>query len=1171
MKNKYITLSMLLVGAGVYLLPQSTTAQLLTRAQTTDESTAYRQQATTDVRAQSRPLKKALAGIEKQFNVNFAYDEQLLVGRQTEVDLNGLSLEQALTQLIETQGLRYRKVNDNLIVIQALPSKNAQADRFADAAPGASLRRVGTTSSATNGLASATSAEAPQAKRITGQITDENNAGLPGANVIEKGTQTGTTTDASGNFVLNVSDAATTLTISSVGYVSQEVAIGSRTTINVKMAPDNRTLDEVVVVSYGTVKRSNLTEAVSIVNTAEAKKVQAASVVDQIQGRAPGVTVASAGGAPGATASIKIRGSSTFGSSQDPIYIIDGVIIGSAAADFNPNDVETITILKDAAATALYGSRGMNGAIVITTKRGKAGKPTIEYSGYYGVQNIAKRLPLAGREQYIRTWTAAYQNGGQPVPDFGAGGYDTDWQEELFKPGAITDHNVSIAGGADNGANKSNYRISGGYFSQDGTIIGPNFKRYSARVNAGTTRGKFTIGESLYLAYIRDKQVNGQPFDNVIRMPPTIPVYDANNLSGYGFGGTNNATFGTNPIGQQLKDDRVVDSYKLLGNIFAEYAILPWLTYRLSLGLDFNLYQNKFFQRPGALSYNSPNTPYGILEDRNGRFFNTLVENTLNANRTFGKHVIGGLIGYTRQRDNQNEVFSHTEGIIGEFYQQASGTLNPRTDGFTRTSGLISYLGRVNYTYADKYNVQANIRRDASSNFPTSNRVAYFPSVSAAWNINRESFMQGVPAIGDLRLRASYGSVGNQAIAPYSLYPTIQPNLNYVLGGGNEIVAGATNRQLQNSNLRWESKTTTDVGIDATFFNGKIQLTADYFYSLSKDLLLRVPIPISAGNQGDNPFDNLGKIQNKGIELGLTYQDKRGDFRYSINGQITSIQNKVLQLVPTNGNQPLYGYGQITRTAVGGPLAAFYVFKQDGIFQNQGEIEAANTARDADGKVIPFQPNVTPGDVRYSDYDGRDASGNLTGRPDGIINNDDRQIVGTPFPKFEYGSNIAVSYKNIDLTIFFQGVSGNLLFNRSRNWTDRFDDVQNVRSDVTFWTGPGTSTTTPKPIKGDPTLNPAFNTDRWVESGAYGRLRTLQLAYNFPTAMLTRLRMGSARVYVNAQNLFTITKYSGYNPDVIGDVGDPNAQNRGNFIGRGIDQGNYPVPRVISAGVQVSF
>ncbi|UFH53909.1 TonB-dependent receptor [Spirosoma sp. KNUC1025] len=1138
MKKISLTLSFWMAGTALVTLPFSATAQLLTRAQVNTEHHPV------DVRPnKARSIKKALNELERRYKVNFAYEENLIAGRLTEAETEAPTLEQNLEQLVSEQGLRFRKIKDNLYVIQSATKPEpvtanppvASGENRSDAVP-----------------------EEVVARRITGRVTDENNTGLPGANVIEKGTNNGTTTDAGGNFSLNVSDAATTLTISSVGYISQEVTIGNRTTINLQLAPDNRTLDEVVVVSYGTVKKSNLTEAVSIVNVADAKKVQAASVVDQIQGRAAGVTVASTGGQPGATASIKIRGSSTFGSNQDPIYIIDGVIIGSAAADFNPNDIETVTVLKDAAATALYGSRGMNGAIVITTKRGKAGKALIEYNGYYGVQNIDHKLPLAKRDQYIRTWTAAYQNGKLPVPDFGKGGYDTDWQAELIKPGAITDHNVSISGGVDNGAgNSSNYRISGGYFSQDGTIRGrkpdgtevsPYFKRYSARVNAGTTRGKLTVGESVYLAYTNERRVIGQPFDNVIRMPPTIPVFDPNNASGYGYGNADNATFGTNPIGQQAKDDNLVNSYKLLGNIYGQYAILPWLTYRLSVGLDFSSYQNKYFARPGALSYNSPSAPNGILDDRSGRFFNTLIENTLNISKTFGKHQFSALLGYTRQRFDQNEIYSHTEGIVGEFYQQGAGTASPRTDGFSSISGLISYLGRVDYTFNDKYNIEANLRRDASSNFPKDNQVAYFPSVSAAWNINKEAFMQSITAIGDLRLRASYGSVGNQAIAPYSLDPTIQPNLNYVLGGGNTIVPGASNRQLQNSNLKWESKTTTDVGLDATFLNGKIQFQADYFYSLSKNLLLRVPLPITAGNQGDNPYDNLGKIENKGFELSVTYQDKKGDFRYSVNGQLTSIKNKVLQLVPSNGNQPLYGYGQITRTAVDGPLAAFYVLRQAGIFQNQAEIDAAAK-----------QPNVSPGDVRYVDTDGN-----------GQINNDDRQIVGTPFPKFEYGANVSLAYKNLELTIFFQGVSGNLLFNRSRNWTDRFDDVQNVRSDVTFWTGPGSSSTTPKPIKGDPTLNPAFNTDRWVESGAYGRIRTMQLAYNFPAGMLSKWKMGSARVYINAQNLLTITKYSGYNPDVIGDVGS-GAQNSSNYIGRGIDQGNYPVSRVISAGLQLSF
>ncbi|WP_420149462.1 SusC/RagA family TonB-linked outer membrane protein [Spirosoma sp.] len=1137
MKKMSLTLSLWITGSALFSLPYASVAQLLTRAQTKMEHSSV------DIRPnKARSIKKALNELERRYKVNFAYEESLIAGRLTETEIDAPTLEQSLSQLLTDQGLRYRKIKDNLYVIQP----TAKPESITTNPPVAS-----------DESRSDVVSEVSAVRRITGQVTDEKGGGLPGANVIEKGTNNGTTTDANGNFALNVSDVATTLTISSVGYVSQDVTIGTRTSINLQLSPDNRTLDEVVVVSYGTVKKSNLTEAVSIVNVADAKKVQAASVVDQIQGRAAGVTVASAGGAPGATASIKIRGSSTFGSNQDPIYIIDGVIIGSAAADFNPNDVESVTILKDAAATALYGSRGMNGAIVITTKRGKAGKATIEYNGYYGVQNIDHRLPLADRERYIRTWTAAYQNGKLPVPDFGKGGYNTDWQEELIKPGPITDHNVSISGGVDNGANKSNYRISAGYFSQDGTIRGrktdgtevsPYFKRYSARVNAGVTRGKLTIGESAYLAYVNQRRVIGQPFDNVVRMPPTIPVFDPNNASGYGYGNADNATFGTNPIGQQAKDDDTGNSYKLLGNVFGEYAILPWLTYRLSVGLDFSNYQNKYFTRPGALSYNSPSAPNGILDDRNGRFFNTLVENTLNINKTIGKHQFGALLGYTRQRFDFNEIFAHTEGIVGEFYQQNAGTTSARTEGRSEIQGLISYLGRINYTFDDRYNIQANLRRDASSNFPKDNQVAYFPSVSAAWNINKEAFMQGVTFLGDLRLRASYGSVGNQAIAPYSLDPTIQPNLNYVLGGGNTIVPGATNRQLQNSNLKWESKTTTDIGIDATFLNGKIQLQADYFYSLSKNLLLRVPIPITAGNQGDNPYDNLGKIENKGVELSVTYQDKKGDFRYSINGQITSIRNKALQLVPSNGNQPLYGYGQITRTEVGGPLAAFYVLKQNGIFQSQAEIDAG-----------PKQPNVSPGDVRYVDTNG-----------DGQINNDDRQIVGNPFPKLEYGTNISLGYKNFELTIFFQGLSGNLLFNRARNWTGRFDDVQNVRSDVDFWTGAGSSNITPKPIKGDPTLNPAFNTDRWVESGAYGRIRTMQLAYNFPAAMLSKLKMGSARIYLNAQNLLTITKYSGYNPDVIGDVG-AGAQNSSNYIGRGIDQGNYPVSRVISAGLQLSF
>jgi len=1108
--------------ASLALAGSFTTAPLLSPAQVFASASNRPVQRSAEERPdQNRSIKQVLTGLEGRFNVTFAFDEAILRGRETSVSDEGRYLEGILDRVLSPQNLQFRKVQGIYVIIEAsqggkplLPAAN----------PGGS---------------SPNAESAQVVRRITGRITDEGGQGIPGASVLEKDTRTGTVTDAEGGFSLNVSDGATTLVVSSVGYVTQEVTFGSQSVVNLALKVDVKSLDEVVVVSYGTVKRANLTEAVGVVNMAEAKKIQAASVVDQLQGRVAGVTVASAGGAPGATPNVQIRGSSTFGSNGSPIYVIDGVIIGSAAADLNPNDIESISVLKDAAATALYGSRGMNGAVIITTQRGKSGKPQVRYSGYYGVQNITRRLPLARRDDYIKLWTLSYQNGKQPVPNFGAGGYDTDWQEELMKPGAITDQDIRISGGSEN----STYLISANYFDQEGTIVGPRYKRYSARVNTESSRGRFRVGESLYLAYINSRNVTGQPFDNVIRMPPTIPVYDPANVSGYGFGSDNNATFGTNPIGQQLKDDNTSQGYKVLGNVYGEYRFADWLTYRLSLSLDFYNYQNKFFARPGALSYNSPNNQFATLDDTQGRFFNTIVENTLNFNKTFGKHAVSALVGYTRQRDDQNEIYARAENITGEFYQQAAGTANPRTGGFSTIAGLVSYLGRVNYSFDDRYVIQANLRRDASSRFPKNNQVAYFPSASAAWNIGRESFMRGVKVISDLKLRASYGSVGNQAIRPYQLAPTIAPNLNYPFDG-QAVNSGAANRTLLNTDLRWERKTTADVGVDLSLLNNKIQLTADYFRSESKDLLLEVPVPFSSGNDGPSPYDNLGGILNRGIELSATYQNRAGDFKYSINGQVTSIRNRILQLVPANGNLPLFGYGQITRSEVGGPIGGFYVLRFDGVFQNQAEIDAS----------AQRGTNVTPGDARWRDVNG-----------DKKIDFNDREIIGTPFPKLEYGLNLSASYKGFDLTVFFQGVAGNLLFNRNRQWTDRFDDVQNIRTDVNYWTGPGTSNTAPKPIKGDPTLNPTFNSDRWVEKGDYGRIRTAQLGYNFPSSLMNRWKMTSARIYVNAQNLLTLTKYSGYNPDVVGDNGNSN------WFGRGIDQGNYPVPRTLSLGLQLAF
>lgn len=1146
MKNRYIAVSAVLLGLSLYSLPQSAAAQLLTRANTPPRQDVQPY----DTRpARTRSLKKALTEVERKYGVNFAYDEQLLDGHTAAVDLSGTTLEQTLDHLLTGQGLRFRKIKDNLIIILA-----AQADKTATSAPLANpaaprpepARRSGGTADA------AAQTQEALVKRITGRITDENGQGLPGANVIEKGTNTGTTTDANGSFQLNVSDGATALVISSVGYQRQEVAIGAQSVVNVQLVPDNRTLDEVVVVAYGTQKRANITEAVSTVNVAEARKVQAASVVDQVIGRIPGVTVTSNSGAPGATGNLKVRGTSTFSGADGPIYVIDGIITGNASADVNPNDIETFTVLKDAAATALYGSRGMNGAVVITTRRGKAGATRVDVNSYYGVQNITRRIPFANAQQFIGLATTAYRNAGLAVPNFRQG-VDTDWQSALIKPGAITDNNVNVSGGSENGT----YNVSLGHFYQDGTIVGPYFRRTSLRVNSDLGKGRLRFGESVGMTRMDARDVNGLPFEGLMRMPPTIPIYDPNNLSGYGYGDPNNNTFGTNPIGQQLKDDNKYEAYKVLANVYGNYSITDWLSYRLSLNLELYDEARKIFTRPGALSQNAPQLPFSVLDDTRRRYLSTIVENTLNFNKTFGKHGFTGLLGYTWQRAGQNVITAHTEGIQGEFQQQGAGTSNTRTSSDSFTEGLISYLGRVTYDYDNRYFVQVNVRRDASSKFPKSNQAAWFPGASLGWRISGEPFFQ-VPAIDDLKLRASYGTVGNQAIPNYELQATLDPNINYVLGPGQNIVPGAINRQYKNPNLRWESKTTTDVGFDLSMFKGRFTATFDVFESISKNLLLRVPVPYSLGSEGDAPFDNVASIQNRGLELGLSYNKRAsqpGGLEYSIGGQITSIRNKALGLIPANGNLPIFGFGGVTRTAVGGPIAGFYVLQMDGIFQTQEEINnSAQRPVGPDGRDKGQGIIYTPGDVRWRDTNG-----------DGQINFDDRVVVGQPFPTFEYGLNFSAKYRGFDLSLLFQGVSGNKIFNNQRYWTDRGDDIQNFRTDITFWTGPGSSNTAPKLRYQDPTLNPKFNTSRWIEDGAYGRLRNLQIGYTIPTTTLQRFKMNQLRVYVSAQNLFTITKYSGYNPDITG------ANGSSDWFGRGVDVGNYPVARILSAGLQLGF
>ncbi|WP_128546433.1 SusC/RagA family TonB-linked outer membrane protein [Larkinella soli] len=1064
-------------------------------------------------------LKKILSDLEGRFHVTFAFDENLIRDRRAVV-VGGSSVESILDQILTPQGLRYRKVKDTIYVILEASEKSALAPVLLPASvdPKVESARVA-------------------ARRITGTVTDEQGGGIPGATVLEQNTTNGTTTDANGRFTLNVSDNATAVVISSIGFQTQTIPVTTQTEVNVTLTADVRSLNEVVVVGYGTQRRGDLTGAIGIVDTKELRKIQTAQVGEQLQGRVAGVNVISTG-QPGASPIIKIRGTGTFGGNSAPLWVIDGLQVSDPGREFNPNDVESIQVLKDASATALYGSRGMNGVIIVTTKRGKNGAPRVDFSTYAGVQSIPRRLPLTNAAEFTRINNLAYSNAGlQPLKL--RQGVDTDWQDEFFKQGAMTDNTLTVSGGTQN----SNYLISANYFFQDGTVVGPSFRRYQIRANTEMKKGRFTIGQTLSLGRTNTRLLNGNPFIDLMRMLPTIPVYDPTVPGGYGIGDPSNNTFGTNPIGAQKLNINTQLGNRIQGTIYTDIRIFDYLTYRLQGSLEYQSYfdQGKF--QSGRISQNQVINPPTLSETR-GERFNPQIEQTLTFNKDFGVHHVDALVGYTRYSTNLRFTSGTVQGTPANIWVLRAGTISPVVGGEEFASSLISYLARVNYSYQNKYLLQANFRRDGSSKFSRNDLYGNFPSASVGWRISEEAFLKdNVDWINDLKIRASYGTVGNQNIPEYEIQQFINPNVTYVLGNSQSIVPGAINTRLTNPNLRWESKTQLDVGFDANLFNNRITVGFDYYHAKSKDLLTRVPIPLTAGSSGENPYENIASMQNKGVELSLGYNGASGKpLQYSLFGTFTTVRNKVLGLVPANNNQPIFGWGGVTRTAIGHPVGEFYLLRMDGIFQTQEEID--NSAQ---------KGSATPGDIRWKDVNG-----------DGKIDLDnDREYAGSPFPKFEYSLNATASFKGFDATAYFYGVYGNSIFSPMRYWTGRYDDPGSYRTDEQPWTGPGTSNTVPKPVIGDPTLNATFLSDRWLESGSYLRMRSLQIGYSLPAKTVSRWKVvSSLRVYVSAQNLFTITKYKGYNPEVPGP--DP-------ILGRSVDDGSYPGSRILTGGLQVSF
>jgi len=969
---------------------------------------------------------------------------------------------------------------------------------------------------------------------VSGTITD-NIGTLSGVGVQVKGTQISTVTGADGKYSIRVANAATdVLVFSYIGYAPQEIPVSGKSQINVNLKSQSADLNEVVVVGYGTQRKSDLTGAISVVKASDVQKRQATTVAESLQGLATGIKVRG-GGQPGSEAQIQIRGLKNL-SGSSPLYVVDGLIT-TANRDFNPADIESIQILKDASAAAIYGSRAANGVIIITTKKGVAGPMQISFSAKNTIQTMP-RYDLAETDEFSRINYMAYDNAGIPRQQLNLSN-NTNWQDVAYQTGMVQDYNVNFSGGSKDGT----YFVSTGYFKNKGAVISTGFDRYNFRVNTKSTKGIFTIGENVAISNAKSDEMSGNPVLDVVRMLPTIPVLDPANPSGFGYGNERTArTFGTNPLAIASLEDRSNENLRIKGNLFSELQLLKSLKYRVSLGYETSRDHYTYLRKEGSWTLNQAYDP-AILNENRAESTTIIIENTLNFNEKFGKHSINAIAGQSYQKDRYAQISGTKRNILanpnGGYYDVLDQGNEPQTAGFRNQTNLISYFGRVEYNYNDKYLLNGVIRTDGVSRFGPDYKFGTFPSVSGAWRISKENFFHS-SWINDLKLRANYGTLGSSNIGPYDYIATINTFSTVPFGPGQGIQQGATQVKLANNDLKWEQVTQQNYGFDAAFLQNKLTVTAEYFISKTKDVLIQYPLLISTGNDGGNPYVNGATLGNRGFEFTATYQDNTKAFKYNVTANLTTLKNKVISL-GYNKNRTFVGN---TVTEVGQPIGMWYVLETDGLFQNDAEV--ANY-KNSTGTVI--QPGAKPGDIRFKDNNG-----------DGTITNDDKAVVGSPWAKYEMGLNLGASYKGFELTMDWFGSFGAKVFNGPRSVLDNFSDNSNYRAGVQPWTPENPNTSTPRAFYGS-TTNARGDTDRWLENGSFARLKYIGITYNVPKRMLEKIGFSNAQITLSGQNLITITKYTGLDPEF----------SNGSIFEKGFDFGAFPNLKSVSLGLQFGF
>jgi TonB-linked SusC/RagA family outer membrane protein len=1021
--------------------------------------------------------------------------------------------------------------------------------------------------------------------QVKGVVLDSGGTTLPGVNIIEKGTKNGVVTDFDGNYSISVQDNAS-IVFSYVGFDTQEIKVSGKQTINVTLKENLQSLDEVLVIGYGTQKRDDVNSAVSTIKAKELEDVPQVSVDQLLQGRAAGVIVTNNSGQPGGNVSVKIRGASSLGGSNEPLYIIDGVPISGDATNqstsgrpisasysganapsvtvsplslINPNDIESLVVLKDASATAIYGSRGANGVVIITTKSGKKGSGKFSYDTFLSTQQQTNLLKPMNLRQYATQQNAlAEVFGNDPRPEFvnpSLLGNGTDWQDEIYKTAILTNHQLSFSGGSES----TTYYLSAGFTDQEGTVIGSGYKRYNFKTNLDSNvKSWLKVGANISSGISNEKiTLNGNSSGIIgtsLLSAPDAPVRDINGEFSGPPVGINTAGNFINPVAQALLNTNKLLRKSFMGNVYSEVTLFKGLVYRFEIGANTEFTNGEEF-RPTYV-WGSVKNEHATFLTRTQNWYSINVKNLLTYKTSIGKNNFNVLLG---QEANDN----HWEGNSYNIKDFASNDLHTISLGdqttlqgndYKGSASLSSYFGRLIYDFDNKYGLSASIRADGSSKFDKDHKWGYFPSVAATWKLSNESFMEGFNKyVDNIKIRVGYGETGNQNVQGGQYASNIQ-NISTNLG------LGYFAANIANPFLQWETSKQTNIGLDFKLFDSKFSGTVDVYRKISEGFLFPLPLPgyltgLESYNGGiSSPLSNIGSMENKGIDISLGYSNKFNDnFSWNTSLTLTKYVNKLVKIVngvDLTASADLDDNDRqiVTNTVVGEPIGQFYGYQSLGIIRTQEQLDQA---------AIPKLGNTAVpsslGDIEYKDNDG-----------DGYINENDKVAIGNPNPNFTFGFNNSFKYKGLELAVFLQGSQGNKILNLTRRQGTLNNSLyrNQLAEAADFWSTTNTDASLPRPLTGGGNAN-VLVSDRYVEDGSYLRIQNITFSYSLPYDIVSKIKMSNIRVYTGVQNLYTFTKYKGYDPE----VGSLNQ----NVLLSGIDNGRYPTPRTITLGLNIEF